>query len=204
MHYDPFERHELLAKVIHDSFLLVHTPTRIRNNQIFIKLDGLLAQVFHRFHRIQLLAHGRGAHSDDPTLFGQRVDLSIGTDHERHVICFVSQIIFGNKDKPRFTKAIVPSKGFDVRLQQLLDLLVAFAWGRVHANNDDFVIFDDERDEGHVAAASTVWIATNEYERRFFRQRVSTGVVKNIDVLGFEDGLHIFGHESHGFAVYSC
>ena len=127
--YDyPLERHELLAKVIHDLFLLVHTSARISDNKMFVELDGLLAKVLDGLHGIQLFPHRGGTNSDDPTLFGQRVDLSVGSEHEGHVIRFVSQIIFGNKDEPRFTKAIVPSKGFDVRLQQLLDLLVAFRW----------------------------------------------------------------------------
>lgn len=44
-------------------------------------------------------------------------------------------------------------------------------------------------------------ITAAKYKRRFFRQGVAAGVVKNVDVLGFEDGLHVFGHESHGFAL---
>ena len=46
-----------------------------------------------------------------------------------------------------------------------------------------------------------IGITAAKYKRRFFRQGVAAGVVKNVDVLGFEDGLHIFGHESHGFAL---
>ena len=89
--YDyPLECHELLAKVIHDLFLLVHTSARVCNDKMFIKLDGLLAKVLDGLHCIQLLAHSCGTNSDDTTLFGQRVDFSIFTEHEGHVICFVA------------------------------------------------------------------------------------------------------------------
>lgn len=89
MHYDSFECHELLAKVIHDLFLLVHTSARVCNDQIFIKLDGLLAKVLDGLHCIQLLAHGRGTNSDDTTLFGQRINFSVRPEHEIHMIRFM-------------------------------------------------------------------------------------------------------------------
>lgn len=51
--YDyPLERHELFFEIFHDSFLFVGTSARVCNDQIFIKLDGLLAQVFDGLHCI--------------------------------------------------------------------------------------------------------------------------------------------------------
>ena len=117
------------------------------------------------------------------------------------MVRLVSKIRLGNKDKPCVLELWLCTKPFDVRSKKLVYGIGALAAEGVHANDDDAIVLDYERNKAHLAISAAVGVTGDKYEQGCLAERIARPVKERIDKLLTEDRLHVFGDDPHAFAL---
>ena len=117
------------------------------------------------------------------------------------MVRLVAEIRLWDKDKPCVLQLCLCAKPFDVCREKLVDCVGALAAEGVHANDDDAIVLDDQRNKAHLTVSTSVGVTGDKYEQGCLAERIARPVKECSDKLLTEDRHHVFGDDPHAFAL---